>query len=40
MELIPEFPAEVKEWAEKRLEAKKNKDYALADELRSKITEL
>lgn len=32
-----EIPKEVKELAERRLEAKKNKEYALADRLRDKI---
>ena len=35
-----EIPAEVLELAEKRAEARKAKDFALADELRAKITEL
>ena len=34
-----EIPAEVKELAEQRLQAKAEKNYALADELRNKITE-
>ena len=33
-----EIPAEVKELAEQRLQAKADKNYALADELRNKIT--
>jgi cysteinyl-tRNA synthetase len=32
-----DISAEVTELADQRLEAKKNKDYALADELRNKI---
>ena len=35
-----EIPAEVKELAEQRLQAKTEKNYALADELRNKITEM
>ena len=35
-----EIPAEVKELAEQRLQAKSEKNYALADELRNKITEM
>jgi cysteinyl-tRNA synthetase len=35
-----EIPAEVKELAEQRLQAKAEKNYALADELRNKITEM
>lgn len=35
-----DIPAEVTALADQRVEAKKNKDYALADELRNKITEL
>jgi len=35
-----EIPAEILELAEKRAEARKAKDFALADELRAKITEL
>ena len=34
-----EIPAEIKELAEQRLQAKAEKNYALADELRNKITE-
>ena len=34
------IPAEVTALADQRIEAKKNKDYALADELRNKIAEL
>ena len=33
-----DIPAEIKEMAERRAEAKKSKNYALADELRGKIT--
>ncbi|MBQ2600170.1 hypothetical protein II582_02130 [bacterium] len=39
-EEIVEIPAEVKELAEQRLQAKAGKNYALADELRNKITEM
>jgi len=39
-EEIVEIPAEVKELAEQRLQAKAEKNYALADELRNKITEM
>lgn len=35
-----DIPTEVTDLANQRIEAKKNKDYALADELRNKITEL
>jgi len=35
-----DIPAEVTALADQRVEAKKNKDYALADELRGKITAL
>jgi cysteinyl-tRNA synthetase len=35
-----EIPAEVTELAEKRKEAKKNKDFALSDEIRNKIKAL
>ncbi len=35
-----DIPAEVITLADQRVEAKKNKDYTLADELRNKITEL
>ena len=35
-----EIPAEVRELAEQRLQAKAEKNYALADELRNKITEI
>lgn len=35
-----EIPAEVKNLAEQRLQAKAEKNYALADELRNKITEM
>ena len=35
-----DIPAEVTALADQRVEAKKNKDYALADELRNKITAL
>lgn len=35
-----DIPAEVTAFADQRIEAKKNKDYALADELRNKITAL
>ncbi len=35
-----DIPAEVISLADQRIEAKKNKDYALADELRNKITAL
>lgn len=35
-----EIPIEVKELAEQRLQAKAEKNYALADELRNKITEM
>jgi cysteinyl-tRNA synthetase len=34
-----DVPAEIKELAEKRIEAKKNKDFKLADELRNRIKE-
>jgi cysteinyl-tRNA synthetase len=34
-----DIPAEIKELAEKRIEAKKNKDFKLADELRNQIKE-
>lgn len=33
-------PTEITDLADQRIEAKKNKDYALADELRNKIAEL
>ena len=35
-----DIPTEVTDFANQRIEAKKNKDYALADELRNKIAEL
>jgi cysteinyl-tRNA synthetase len=35
-----DIPAEVIAFADQRVEAKKSKDFALADELRNKITEL
>ena len=35
-----DIPTEVTELADKRIEAKKNKDFALADELRNKIVAL
>jgi cysteinyl-tRNA synthetase len=35
-----DVPAEVTSLADQRIEAKKNKDYVLADGLRNKITEL
>jgi cysteinyl-tRNA synthetase len=35
-----DIPAEVTTLADQRIEAKKNKDFALADELRNKITAL
>jgi cysteinyl-tRNA synthetase len=35
-----DIPTEVTTFANQRVEAKKNKDYALADELRNKITAL
>ena len=35
-----ELPEEIKELAEKRAEARKAKNFALADELRNKITDL
>jgi cysteinyl-tRNA synthetase len=34
-----EIPAEIEELAQQRLQAKAEKNYALADELRNKITE-
>lgn len=39
-EITDEIPAEIKELAEERWNAKKNKDWAKADDLRNKITEL
>ncbi|MFH1051264.1 MAG: cysteine--tRNA ligase [bacterium] len=38
-ELVLEIPSEIKEKAEMRLAAKKNKDWALADSLRNEITD-
>jgi cysteinyl-tRNA synthetase len=35
-----EIPSDIRELAEKRIEAKKNKDFKLADEIRNKISEL
>jgi cysteinyl-tRNA synthetase len=35
-----EIPSEVRDLAEQRLQAKAEKNYALADELRNKITEM
>jgi cysteinyl-tRNA synthetase len=35
-----EVPKEIQELAEKRLEAKKNKDWAMADSLREKIAQM
>jgi len=35
-----DIPAEVTAFADQRIEAKKNKDFALADELRNKIAAL
>ena len=40
VEEIFDIPTEVTTLADQRVEAKKNKDYVLADELRGKITEL
>ena len=37
---IDEIPTEVKELADQRVQAKQDKDYALSDELRNKITAL
>ena len=37
---IEKIPAEVTTLADQRLQAKKNKDYTLADELRKKVTDL
>lgn len=35
-----EIPKEIEQLADQRLQAKKDKDFALADELRNKITKL
>jgi cysteinyl-tRNA synthetase len=35
-----EIPADVIQFADQRIQAKKDKDYALADELRTKVLEL
>jgi cysteinyl-tRNA synthetase len=39
-EKIIKIPAEIEELAQQRIDAKQAKDYALADELRNKITEM
>ena len=33
------IPAEITEWAQARVQAKKDKNYQLADELRDKVTQ-
>ena len=35
-----DIPQEVKDLAEKRMQAKKNKDYALSDDLRTQISQM
>jgi len=39
-EIVAEIPAEITAFADQRLQAKQDKNYALADELRNKISEL
>jgi cysteinyl-tRNA synthetase len=38
--IVTEIPAEITALADQRIQSKKDKNYALADELRNKITEL